>query len=122
MRKIKKLIPVGLALTPFIAFGQTGQTIDSIDSLLSRITDILFQVFPVLIGIAVVIFLVGVIRYVTVGREEEVARASARSMMIYGIIGLFVMVSVWGLVNIIGGTFNLKENPDFRNPIERIIP
>ena len=33
--------------------------------------------------------------------------------MIYGIIGLFVMVSLWGLVAILSGTFNLdKDIPD----------
>lgn len=30
-------------------------------------------------------------------------------MMIYGIIGLFVMVSVWGLVNLLSNTFKLDK-------------
>lgn len=109
MQKIKKLIPLGLAFAPFIAFA-----VEDIQSLISVIGDILVNVVPLLIGIAVIVFLIGVIRYVTVGREEEEKRASARNMMIYGIIGIFVMVSVWGLVNILGGTFDL--NPDVQDP------
>ena len=30
--------------------------------------------------------------------------------MLYGIIGLFVMVSVWGLVTIVKNTFDLDDN------------
>ena len=29
--------------------------------------------------------------------------------MIYGIIALFVMVSVWGLVNVLSGTFGFTK-------------
>ena len=31
--------------------------------------------------------------------------------MIYGIIGLFVMVSFWGIVNILKNTFELDTSP-----------
>ena len=32
------------------------------------------------------------------------------NLILYGIIGFAVMVSVWGLVNILLGTFNLNSN------------
>jgi len=60
------------------------------------------------IAIAVIIFLWGVVSYITAGADEE-KRATARSLMIYGIIGLFVMVSVWGLVAVLGRTFNVGQ-------------
>ena len=34
-----------------------------------------------------------------------------RNLMIYGIIGLFVMISFWGIVNILVNTFELNTSP-----------
>ncbi|MFA6463850.1 MAG: hypothetical protein WCV55_02495, partial [Candidatus Paceibacterota bacterium] len=49
---------------------------------------------PLLIIIAVVVFLYGVLKFISAGDNEE-ARQSGRNVMIYGIIVLFVMVSIW---------------------------
>lgn len=65
-----------------------------------------------LIGLAVVFFLVGVVKFM-VSAGDETKRKEGRTMMIYGIIGLFVMVSVWGLVNLLSNTFDLGDRlPD----------
>ncbi len=61
-------------------------------------------VVPFLIGLAVVMFLVGVLKYVKSGDNEE-AREAGRGLMIFGIIALFVMVAVWGFVKILFTTF-----------------
>ena len=76
------------------------------------VNDILGKLVPIFIAIAVIVLLVAIVRYVTAGEEEE-KRDKAKSLMIYGIIGLFVMISLWGLVAILSGTFNLdKDLPD----------
>lgn len=59
---------------------------------------------PFLIILASLIFLVGVVRFVGAGDSEE-ARQSGRNVMIFGIIVLFVMFSVWGIVRLVYGTF-----------------
>ena len=58
------------------------------------------DVVPVLLGIAVVVFIWGVIRYITAGESDE-KRKAGRNLMIYGIIAIFVIVSIWGLVAIL---------------------
>ena len=76
---------------------------------------IIFVLSPaayLLIGLAVVFFLVGVVKFMFSAGDVE-KRKEGRTMMIYGIIGLFVMVSVWGLVGILTGTFHLNNRlPD----------
>jgi hypothetical protein len=61
-------------------------------------------VIPVIIGLAVLLFIMGLIKYITAGGNEDQV-TEARSYIIFGIIALFVMVSVWGLVGILTNTF-----------------
>ena len=62
-----------------------------------------------IIGLGVVMFLVGVLQYVTAGDNEE-KREGGRNMMIFGIIALFVMVSVWGFVKLLSSSFGFDYN------------
>jgi len=101
----KYILPV-LALTPFLALA-VGY---DITSLVEKIRGILNIIIPLLIAIAVVVFLFGVVKYVTSGGSEE-KRVEARNTMIWGIVGLFVMVAVWGLVAVLVNTFNFQTTP-----------
>ena len=73
-------------------------------SLKDKLIGILDLAVQVLIAAAVVLFLYGVVKYIASG-EDETKRKEAKNYIIYGIVGLFVMVSVWGLVGILTGTF-----------------
>jgi uncharacterized membrane protein len=72
-------------------------------------SDILSPLVYLLISVAVIIFLWGVVGYIKSGDSEE-ERKKAKDFILYGIIGLFVMISVWGLVNILSGTFPMNKN------------
>ncbi len=63
---------------------------------------------PFLFGLAGVVFLVGVVGYVRAGDDTE-KRAGGRDLMWFGIVALFVMISVWGFVNILTRSFFGKE-------------
>ena len=107
MKIIKKLIPFGLMAMPFAA-----GAVESANDLFNLVEEILGKLAPMLIAVAVIILLVAIVNYIRAGEEEE-KREKAKSLMIYGIIGLFVMISLWGLVAILSGTFNLdKDIPD----------
>jgi hypothetical protein len=66
-------------------------------------------VIPFLVGLALVLFIAGVVRFVSAGDNEE-KRQGGREMMLFGIISLFVMLSVWGFVNILSNTFFGKNS------------
>ena len=59
-----------------------------------------YYVTPFLFGLAGVVFIVGVVNYVRAGDNEE-KRGQGRDLMWFGIIALFVMITVWGFVNIL---------------------
>ncbi len=89
-----------LYFTPFLALAQTDAT-----TVLGKIGDILNTIIPLIIGLAFVFFLWGVFQYTT--KESSEDKAKAREYIIYGIIGLFVMLAAWGLVNVLTQTFDL---------------
>lgn len=63
-------------------------------------------VIPLLIAIALIVFFWGIIRYIFAAGSEEV-KISGRETMLWGVIALFLMVSVWGILKIIASTFGI---------------
>ena len=47
---------------------------------------------------------------VDVGGADEEKKQKGQALMLYGIIGFFVMISVWGLVRILTGSVGLNNN------------
>lgn len=68
------------------------------------IADILQPLIALIVAIAVVGFLWGVSKYILHGGDEA-KRTEGTHMMIYGVVVLFIMVSVWGFVTILQQTF-----------------
>ncbi len=63
------------------------------------------SIIPLLFALAMAFFLWGVIQFVILGAGDENKRTQGREHMIWGVIALTVMVSVWSLVGLLGGTF-----------------
>lgn len=55
-------------------------------------------------AVALVLFLWGLVRYMSSVDKDE-GKRGARSLMLWGVIILAVMASVWGLVGIVTKTF-----------------
>ena len=58
---------------------------------------------------SLVMFLYGVFVLSFLNGQKPESREQARKFMFWGIVSLFVMVSVWGLVNVLKSTFNLDN-------------
>ena len=78
----------------------------TVQSVFLTLTDIVNIVSPVLMSVAVAVFLYGVVKYIIAAGDADKEK-TARGYIIYGIIGLFVMVAFWGLVTVLSDTFNL---------------
>lgn len=113
----KYIISAGaLLLTPAIVLAAID-TSQGLGKVVRIVSDFISALVPVIISAAVLFFLYGLAKYMwSVGEEKE----AGKDMMIWGIIGLFVMVSVWGLVNLISETLNLNDNPNIQNPTQQI--
>ncbi len=76
-----------------------------VDLIIIRILD---PLLILIMSLALVYFLSGVLKYVAHGGDQA-KREEGKNVMIYGIIALAVMVSVWGLVQILTDTFGISS-------------
>ncbi len=65
------------------------------------------SIIPLLMALAVVGFIYGIIQYF-MNPDNEEKRKKGKTYLLWGLIGLFVMVSIWGLVGILSDTFGIK--------------
>jgi hypothetical protein len=84
----------------------SGQ-ITTIQGLLCKFSELLNAVLPVLIVLGVVYFVWGVVSFVI--SDDEEAKTAGRNRIVFGIIGLAVIIGVWGLVAIVRNTFGLNN-------------
>lgn len=74
-----------------------------------KIGNLFDYILPVLITLGVLYFIYGVVMYVIAGGEE--AKTKGKDSIIYGLIGLAVIVAMWGLIYIIVDTFGVEDSP-----------
>lgn len=103
---MKKFLVSALTfVAPAIAFAQAVNT-SYIDSILTAVESIINTLLPIIIAGAVVYFVWNIARYVTAG--DDTAKEQVKDRIIYGVIGLFAMVAVWGLVNLLAGILGVE--------------
>ncbi len=102
-------LPVAIMFSPLIASAQ-GATIGSI---LLTLQDLLNLLVPILITAALLYFIWGFAKYIG-SHGEKVEVEKGRDMMIWGVLSMFAIVAIWGLVAIVGRTFGIDQNSRLR--------
>jgi len=107
---MKKLSFVGiLSLTPFLAFAQTaGDVLTTIGELIGTAT-------PIVVALALLYFFWGLATFILSAGDED-NRKKGREVMIWGIIALFIIVSVWGLIGLVQQTLGLDTDSTITVP------
>jgi len=108
-------IPAGVILLPLITLAQDVSTIDSWFDIVSGWIS---KAVPILIGVALLVFIWGLIGYINAGDDADKKKA-ARGTIIWGVIILAAIVGVWGLVTFVldavgidaGGSITTPEVP-----------
>jgi len=99
----KTLLPLSYLL-PALAFAQDS----TLGGLIPLVEDIIGFLTPVVVALALLYFFWGLAKFI-LSAGDEVDSKKGRDMMIWGIIALFVMVSVWGIINLLGDTLNIQQ-------------
>lgn len=109
---MKKVIIATLAFAPAFVFAQQLGNIESLVSSIGRLVGI---ALPIVVGIALLAFFWGLVKFIFAQGNEE-AKTDAKKIMLWGLIALFVMVSVWGIVRFIGNAFDIQQGDTIEVP------
>lgn len=104
---MKKIIAAIAVSVPVLA---SAQQITDVNTLTNKLTNLGNTFIQILIAFAVIYIIYNVVRFLIVGADNEEKRKSARSAILWGIVGLFVILSIWGLVRILTNTFRTDNN------------
>jgi len=86
-----------------------NNSMENISGIINWASCLLYKsVVPFLFALATVGFIWGVMQYY-LNPDNEEKRKKGKNFIIGGLIALFVMVSIWGLVGILTGTFNFPN-------------
>jgi len=92
-------------LIPLFAFAAEPD-LGWFEELISQIGDIVGAMIPVAIAIGLLYFIWGLVQYIA-NSGDDGARQEGKNKMIWGIVALFVMVAVWGIVTLLGDILNV---------------
>jgi hypothetical protein len=112
LNKIFKMVFVStLIVSPIFVLAQGGafnpRVLGGTTTFFENVLGIIQILIPIAFALAVLFFFWGIARYIWyLGKEKE----SGKQIMIWGVIAIFVMSSIWGIVSFIGGLFWLDPN------------
>ncbi len=78
--------------------------VNSVASLSNFIVTTINTLVVFLVGLGVFFFIFGLVKYATSG-DDETKIKEARDYIVYGLLGIAIMMTVWGLVKIVSNTF-----------------
>lgn len=104
MKKIIASVSGVLALVPFLAF---AQTLTDINSVATKATNMGNLVIGLAISLAVIWIIINIIRYLIAGGDDD--RKKGGLAILYGVIGLAAILSIWGLVAILRNSFRTND-------------
>lgn len=67
------------------------------------ITNIVYPILELMFGVAVLYFVWGVLQLVIHGDDED-ARKKGKSTIVWGTVGMAIMVCAWGIVYVVSNT------------------
>jgi Type IV secretion system pilin len=84
--------------------GTAFATVSSFSGLVTQLLSYVRLLIPFIIALTLLVFIWGIFKLVFAGGSEVDVKEGTK-FMTWGIVSLFVMVSVWGLVRILTKTF-----------------
>jgi len=111
-------IGFGMLSIPFATFAAAEFT-EASEFIGNLIIFINSSLVPFIFALAFLVFIWGVAQYFIFSRGSEDGQEKGKDLMLWGIIGFFVMVAIWGIVNLLvsgsglgGETLNTENLPE----------
>lgn len=104
IKRIHTIIILLFATAPLQVFAGIGSPPSDFKAFTDTIIQIVNLIIPIFVALALIGFLWGISQTILHADSPE-ARKKGRDIAVYGIIALFVMLSLWGLLRAAQNTF-----------------
>ena len=84
----------------------SAQPFDGIKGLLGGVSSVIDLLIPIVVGLALVAFFWGLVKFIY-NAGSDTKREEGKQVMLWGIIALFIIVSIWGIIGFIQGELGL---------------
>ncbi len=91
---MKKIIYSALAFAPVLTF---AQSLGNLSALVSDFGGIIAKIIPIMFALAIIYFFWGLVVFLRAAGDPK-AQEAGRNQMIWGVIAIAVMLSIYGLV------------------------
>lgn len=91
---MKKLLLLGTLLVPALASAASFKEIVN-----NEVVPLVDSIVALMYGLAFIFFLIGMVRFFFSGEEEN--RKKGKGFMLWGLVGLVVLFSIWGFVKLL---------------------
>lgn len=88
---------------PSAGFGGIGATVNSVISFINN------YLVPLVFACAFLIFIWGMFTYFIRGGASQESRDQGKALMLWGVVGFVMMVSVWGVVNVVADGLGFRS-------------
>lgn len=103
---MKKIIIGALLLSPSFVF---AQEFSNIERLINSAGNIINTLIPIVAALALLYFFWGLAKFILSRKDNPEGAEEAKGIMVWGVVALFVMMSVWGLVRFIQSAFDIDN-------------
>lgn len=77
---------------------------NNLECVARELISVINLIIPVLVTLALILFFVGLIRYLVKSGDEK-GKQRDKEVILWGLIALFIIFSIWGILGILKRTF-----------------
>lgn len=109
MKKILlKLVALASVTLPAFVYAQTGKAFTTLTTIINQIGSIIKLLIPIVFALAILAFFWGLVKYIFSQGSEE-SKAEGKNIMLWALIALFVMASVFGIIQLAQNTLDIQK-------------
>ncbi len=105
MNFISKISLAFIIVGPLLSYA----AMDNIKDLIADTEEIVASLVVVAFAMGLLVFLWGLVKFIYAVGDDPKAKENGRQLMVWGVVALFVMTSVYGLTTFIGAIFGIES-------------
>lgn len=84
--------------------------LEPLKAILLQLVEFINFLVPIVFAVAFIVFIWGVFRYFIQGAANEEQREKGKQFVVWSLVGFFLMVSLWGILNLLTNTLSFENN------------